>query len=62
MYNFSVTCGPGACGQDGGQVFFATPDAAVLTAGGIIAAPSGELFMQSGSLKIHKLTISVPIR
>ena len=62
MYNFSVTCGPGACGQGGGPVFFATPDAVALTAGGIIAAPSGDLFMQSGSLKIHKLTISVPIR
>ncbi|HEU4748487.1 MAG TPA: hypothetical protein VFS56_08305 [Gemmatimonadaceae bacterium] len=62
MYNFSVTCGPGSCGQDAGQVFFATPDAVAITAGGIIAAPSGDLFMQSGALKIHKLTISVPIR
>jgi hypothetical protein len=62
MYNFSLTCGPGACGQaqEGGRVFN-TPDVA-LAAGGIIAAPSGDLFMQSGALKIHKITISVPIR
>ena len=61
-YNFTLTCGPGACGQtqEGGR-FFNTPDVA-LAAGGIIAAPSGELFMQSGALKIHKLTIIVPIR
>jgi len=61
-YNFSLTCGPGACGQtpEGGRVFN-TPDVA-LAAGGIIAAPRGELFMQSGALKIHKLTIIVPIR
>ncbi len=62
MYNFSVTCGPGACGQEQQQGFFAVPDAVALAAGGIIAAPSGDLFMQSGALKIHKLTISVPIR
>jgi hypothetical protein len=62
MYNFSVTCGPGACGQDGGQVVFAAPDAVALAAGGIIAAPSGELFMESGALKVHKFTISLPIR
>ena len=61
MYNFSITCGPGGCGQ-GGQIAFPTTDAVALTAAGIIAAPSSDLFMQSGSLKIHKLTISVPIR
>jgi hypothetical protein len=62
LYNFSLTCGPGACGGNewrGGGIV--TPDIA-LTAGGIIAAPSGDLFMQSGSLKIHKLTIALPIR
>jgi hypothetical protein len=61
LYNFSLTCGPGACSDEGEQVFFAVQDVA-LTAGGIIAAPSGELFMQSGALKVHKLTISLPIR
>jgi hypothetical protein len=62
LYNFSLTCGPGGCGQTqmGPQVF-AGRDVA-LTNAGIIAAPSGELFMQSGSLKVHKLTIMVPIR
>ena len=62
MYNFSVTCGPGACGEDGQQGFFVVPDAVALAAGGIIAAPSSDLFMQSGALKIHKLTISLPVR
>jgi hypothetical protein len=62
LYNFSLTCGPGACGQaQSGPVVFATRDANIAAAG-IIAAPSGELFMQSGSLKVHKLTIMVPIR
>ena len=63
LYNFSLTCGPGACGQTqmGPQVFAPGRDVA-LSSGGIIVAPSGELFMQSGSLKIHKLTIMVPIR
>ena len=62
LYNFSLTCGPGACGQTQvGPAVFATPEANFRT-GGIIVAPSGELFMQSGSLKIHKLTIMVPIR
>ncbi len=61
-YNFTLTCGPGSCGQtQASGRFFNTPDVA-LAAGGIIAAPSGELFMQSGALKIHKLTIIVPIR
>lgn len=59
LYNFSVTCGPGGCG--GSQpVFTAVPDRAS-GGGGIIAAPSSELFMQSGSLKVHKLTVSFPI-
>ncbi len=63
LYNFSLTCGPGSCGQgwDGGVIAF--PDSGPLqSGGGIIAAPSRELFMQSGSLKVHKLTFSLPIR
>jgi hypothetical protein len=57
-YNFSLTCGPGSC--DGTTVqSLSAPVADAAT--GIIAAPSGQLFMQSGSLKIHKLTILVPI-
>ncbi len=63
LYNFSVTCGPGACGQtQSGFPVFGRPDVELLAAGGIIAAPSGELFMQSGSLKVHKITFSLPIR
>ncbi|MEO7822820.1 MAG: hypothetical protein ABIS15_04365 [Gemmatimonadaceae bacterium] len=62
LYNFSLTCGPGACGEESDQVFFVPDGPIALAAGGIIAAPSGELFMQSGSLKIHKVTISLPIR
>jgi len=60
-YNFSMTCGPGACGQTQDFPVIAFSPAADNLAGGIIAAPSGELFMQSGALKIHKLTIIVPI-
>jgi len=61
LYNFSLTCGPGSCGQGtaGPQVFL-TPGVD-RAASGIIVAPSGELFMQSGTLKVHKLTIRVPI-
>jgi hypothetical protein len=62
LYNFSLTCGPGACLEEGGQVVFVNNPGFDLAAAGIIAAPSGELFMQSGALKVHKLTISVPIR
>lgn len=61
LYNFSLICGPG-CGDGGQPVFVNTPGAFDLAAAGIIVAPSGELFMQSGTLKIHKLTIVVPIR
>ncbi|MBA2708418.1 MAG: hypothetical protein H0U59_11510 [Gemmatimonadaceae bacterium] len=63
MYNFSLTCGPGSCGQgQGGFPLFGGGALETAAGGGIIAAPSGELFMQSGSLKVHKLTISLPIR
>jgi hypothetical protein len=61
-YNFSLTCGPGSCGQTPEFPRVAFNPAADNVAGGIIAAPSSELFMQSGALKIHKLTIIVPIR
>jgi len=61
FYNFSITCGPGACGEDTVQPLVFGPG--TLDSGvGIIAAPSSELFMQSGALQIHKITISVPIR
>lgn len=62
LYNFSLTCGPGACGQGDGQVVFVNSPGMDLASVGIIAAPSGELFMQSGALKVHKLVISLPIR
>lgn len=60
LYNFSLTCGPGSCGTSQAVGFIRAPDA--LAGGGIIAAPSSELFMQSGSLQVHKLTFSLPIR
>ncbi|MEX1186037.1 MAG: hypothetical protein WEA80_05575 [Gemmatimonadaceae bacterium] len=62
LYNFSLTCGPGACGGDDGRVVFVNNPRVDLAAVGIIAAPSGELFMESGALKLHKLTLAVPIR
>jgi hypothetical protein len=60
LYNFSLTCGPGSCGTSRQVGFAAVPD--VLSGGGIIAAPSSQLFMQSGTLQVHKLTFSLPIR
>jgi hypothetical protein len=62
MYNFTLTCGPGSCGGLQSQPVAFAPGAERFITGGIIAAPSSELFMQSGSLKVHKLTIIVPIR
>lgn len=59
-YNFSLTCGPGSCGGRNEMVFANSPD--ILAGGGIIAAPSSQLFMQSGSLTVHKVTFSLPIR
>lgn len=61
MYNFSVTCGPGSCGA-GGRMVVANSPGLESAGGGIIAAPSSQLFMQSGSLSVHKLTLSLPIR
>ena len=61
LYNFTLTCGPGACGE-GEALTFPNGRLEAASSGGIIAAPSSELFMQSGSLKVHKVTISLPIR
>lgn len=61
LYNFSLTCGPGSCGQTGRGQVFATPDR-LAGGGGIIAAPASELFMDSGALRIHKLTFLLPLR
>jgi hypothetical protein len=62
MYNFSVTCGPGSCSSGQVTAIPTAPGLETPGGGGIIAAPSSELFMQSGSLKVHKLTVSLPIR
>lgn len=59
LYNFSLTCGPGSCGELAGQGFAIA--AADVATRGIIAAPSGTLFMQSGKLTVHKLTFLLPI-
>ena len=61
LYNFSLTCGAGACGTGGDQPVFVTHPGIEDAATGIIVAPSGQLFMQGGVLKTHKLTIRVPI-
>ena len=55
MYNFQRTAGPGRESD-----VINVPD--ILIGRGIIAAPSGTLFMNSGSLTVHKLTLAVPIR
>ncbi|MEO5580017.1 MAG: hypothetical protein ABIR58_05115 [Gemmatimonadaceae bacterium] len=58
LYNFSLTCGAGDCVSVGDRALVSP----ALEAGGIIAAPSSALFMQSGALTVHKLTIVLPIR
>ncbi len=60
MYNFSLTCGAGACG--GVSQADAIPNMPDASTGGIIAAPSSALFMQSGALQVHRVTFSLPIR
>jgi hypothetical protein len=62
MYNFSVTCGPGSCGGRDRMMVIANSPGLESAGGGIIAAPSSDLFMQSGSLQVHKLTFRLPIR
>lgn len=60
-YAFRTSCGTGGCD------FLSHGDFVVVTApaestGGIIAAPSSPLFLQSGSETSHHFMISVPIR
>lgn len=62
IYNFSLTCGPGSCGQAWGRTFVIEDAQGPLSGGGIIAAPSDTLFMQSGSLRVHRITLLLPIR
>lgn len=61
-YAVRVTCGAGGC--DGPFPFGMeeTRTVAPAAAGGIIAAPSGPLFIDGGSVVAQRLTISVPLR
>jgi hypothetical protein len=60
-YAFRANCGTGGCDlASGDRVEIVAPN--VASTGGIIAAPSSPLFIQSGSETSHHFTISVPIR
>jgi hypothetical protein len=62
-YAYRRTCGNQGCGEDEQRgVIFATGDFALAAAGGIIAAPSAPLFLQSGIQSSHRFGVVVPIR
>ena len=61
-YSFRTSCGTGGCDllPSGDRLSVVSPAAA--STGGIIAAPSSPLFLQSGNETSHHFTVSVPIR
>ena len=64
-YTARVTCGASGCdSNDMILPMFGGRDVAVASpgAGGIIAAPSGPLFIDGGSSWAHRVTIAVPVR
>ena len=62
-YAFRRICGNQGCGEEENRgIIFATDSFALASAGGIIAAPSGPLFLQSGTETTHRLTVVVPLR
>jgi hypothetical protein len=62
-YAFRRTCGNQGCGEDPERsVVFAAEGFALASAGGIIAAPSAPLFLQSGVQSSHRFGVAVPIR
>ena len=62
-YAFRRTCGNQGCGEDEQRgIVFAAGDFALASAGGIIAAPSAPLFLQSGIQSSHRFAVVVPIR
>ena len=62
-YAYRRTCGNQGCGEDENRgVVFAPGDLALASAGGIIAAPSAPLFLQSGVQSSHRFAVVVPIR
>ena len=62
-YAFRRTCGNQGCGEDENRgMIFAAGDFALASAGGIIAAPSAPLFLQSGTQSSHRFGVVVPIR
>jgi hypothetical protein len=57
-YAFSFTCGTGPCGPGfGSDIIVDSPGH-----GGIIAAPGGPLFFDSGTAYRHRLSVVLPIR
>jgi hypothetical protein len=58
-YAWRHTCGTQACGEETPQVIFNAP---LASAGGIIAAPSAPLFLQTGVETTHRFLVAIPIR
>jgi hypothetical protein len=62
-YAYRRTCGNQGCGEDENRgIVFAAEGFALASAGGIIAAPSAPLFLQSGTQSSHRFGVVVPIR
>ncbi|HYD54659.1 MAG TPA: hypothetical protein VEA99_18645, partial [Gemmatimonadaceae bacterium] len=57
------TTGTGRPGIPSGEVFFATPDAALATGGrNILSAPSGPLTLTGVRMMTHQVSVSLPLR
>lgn len=61
-YAFRRSCGNQSCDEDENRNFLMAPGVDVAAAGGIIAAPSAPLFIQSGTETTHRFLVAVPIR
>jgi hypothetical protein len=59
---FRRTCGNLGCGDEENRTIVFAPGSMLESAGGIIAAPSTPLSIQSGTETAHRFTVAVPIR
>ena len=60
-YAFRRTCGNRGCGAEDRSVVVFAPTVDVAAPGGIIAAPSAPLFLESGTETSHHFMVAVPI-
>jgi hypothetical protein len=60
-YAFRRTCGNRGCGREDRSVVVFGPVVDVAAPGGIIAAPSAPLFLESGTETSHRFMVAVPI-